>query len=237
MKTMIVGDIHTFFKYVYDELNKHEPDHVIFLGDYFDEWHGTPAKMYETACFVKDMLGRGYDLCLGNHDMSYMFPGICLCSGFSKENFDAINSVLTMDDWMQMYSFVEHQEYVLSHAGMKTEIFGGFNSEDLIWSINLKHVKHYCEEGIEFLKAGIMHPAFQDGRDRGGRNEHGGITWCDWTSLQPLWYTNGDPMKQIVGHTPGIKPRYNQHNTCLDTTGQYIGIIEEGVLTVEQTDN
>jgi hypothetical protein len=41
------------------------------------------------------------------------------------------------------------------------------------------------------------------GADRGGRNELGGVTWCDWRNFKPI-----AGMPQIVGHTCDKKVRW-----------------------------
>ncbi len=233
MKTLVIPDIHNEWEPAYQAMEKYPSARTIFLGDYFDSFYDDLDMAYQSAVNVKELLDAGYELCLGNHDMSYMFPYTCRCSGFSVEKHDVIMSVLSIDDFLKMKSFVYVDGFLLSHAGIIAEIFGSYN-DNYEWDIELDHIEKYCNEGLMSLQAGSIHPAFQAGQDRGGIYKYGGITWCDWNSLVPIWNAEGHKIPQIVGHTRGNIPRYNKHNLCLETKDFYVGIIENRKITTQQ---
>lgn len=83
---------------------------------------------------------------------------------------------------------------ILTHAGFTRRWLKKF-SKPLM--------ERYLEEVFQALLKGESHPLLGIGTDRGGDNEIGGVTWCDWRYFGPI---AGIP--QIVGHTPDQQVRW-----------------------------
>jgi len=233
MKTLVIPDIHNKVDAVDPIIDKHNPDRVVLLGDYFDSFEERPEteeKIAEhTALWVKEMDHRGYNIFWGNHEMSYIFPYLYRCSGFTVEKYDIINSIITCDIWNRFKLVMEIDGIWLSHAGMHNSIFShphkGFTPED---------VEAICNAALENARLRVPHPALEAGATRGGRAPVGGITWLDWQNMMPFWDKEGNPIRQLVGHTPGKNVRTRGgtpeefHCACMDTHLTYVATIVDG---------
>ncbi len=220
------------------------------MGDYFDDWHDSPAQAAATARWLAALLDahpveKGYLTALmGNHDLPYRWPhnGALSCSGNTVEKHYAINLEMRTRHWERLECFRESQGWLLSHAGFHPSLlskvvspnspnFGSYNVDGEFQAQEALQCVRTAEEGR-------YHPWLGVGRDRGGYDPFGGIFWCDWSRLPP---TPG--VKQIVGHTKGAEPRYNsggggvegmaRTRWCLDTALKHYGVLEDGELRVE----
>ena len=75
-KRLVIGDIHGHiepFKSIYDKEN---PEDVIILGDYFDNFHGNDTEIidcFKTIVGMKRRHTNGkFIMLIGNHDFHYM---------------------------------------------------------------------------------------------------------------------------------------------------------------------
>lgn len=211
-----------------DFVSKSNCDELVFLGDYFDSWGDTIADATKTANWLKWALDNypNTTWLLGNHDMSYRFPWnthLC-CPGWTHLKNRAVNEILTQEDWAKFKLVHATQGFVCSHAGVLEDVF-----THPINGLNISSIEAQCEEALVKAAAGIPCPTTSAGRDRGGLISlpGGGITWCDWNSLEPI-----PGFHQIVGHTIGDFVRTQHHpagtNYCIDTNNRDIGIIEDG---------
>ena len=104
MKRLVIGDIHGHwegFKKIYDLEN---PDEVIMLGDYFDNFHGSDDSIYECYQNILDLRGEhlalkkgDFKMLIGNHDFQYNH-WVEKCSGYRssmavKNIFKSINLI------------------------------------------------------------------------------------------------------------------------------------------------
>ena len=214
MKSIIIGDLHNNVEEV-EEIVSRYPDHkIIFVGDYFDNFGDSSIDATLTADWLKYSLKQSNRVHLmGNHDISYHPTNNkrYVCTGYSNDKQLAIDQVLTLQDWDKIKLLHIEDGWHISHAGLTKKWFEhpvtGFTD---------------ISERIDYIKSTLF-DAYQPSiweadATRGGRNQYGGLLWCDWTRLNVI-----DGMNQIVGHTPighiDVKkyPIYNETvNICVD---------------------
>lgn len=256
MKTIIISDLHNRTYWIERALTSPilQPyDMVVFLGDYFDEFNDTPRDAYNSATWLKQSLHKPNRIHLwGTHDIWYRFPNnpFIMASGNTDEKSEAINRVLTIDDWNLIRPYYYEQNFLMTHAGVHSYLIGQYvlkhkqifdksivnnaiqlSSQEIVNQI----IKPATEEALKDVKNNIINIWFEAGFARWGTQKFGGITWLDWNKeFQPV-----PGLNQIVGHTtlkyPEEEITDNSKNYCIDTRNQHIGIIENGELTFVET--
>jgi predicted phosphodiesterase len=262
MKTIIISDIHNRVYWIEDALSSPilQPyDEIIFLGDYFDDFNDTPEDATDAARWLKQSLHRPNRIHLiGTHDIWYMFPynRFIAASGNTEAKAYAIRGILTKEDWNKLYLYYYEQNFLLSHAGLHTNLISQYifehkdlfdkyitnkeqlNGQEIVDQI----VKPATIEAINRVKDGYAHPWLDAGVVRGGRQPVGGITWLDWIyEFKPI-----PGLNQIVGHTelnvPGEKYVKQQNavikssiNYDLDTRSNHVGILENSKFSYIET--
>ena len=217
-KTLVIGDIHNKYYIVdrfltklnYQFIEENEDKQIIFVGDYFDDFHDDSADAKAMALWLKDSLTKPNRIHLmGNHDYHYMIKpkGSAYCSGFSSEKYDAINEILTDEDWQKIKYFHSENNYWFSHAGIARYWF-----EHPLLGVTEETITTAIQKAFYALKA----RKFEDveciyGADyfRGGPHPKGGLLWNDWRNSE--FY---DGITQIFGHTPhrNIKVSVGENN-------------------------
>jgi hypothetical protein len=117
MKILAIGDVHNHIKAAEAIASKYESTHkVVFVGDYFDDFHDNPDVAYDTAVWLKKSLHKPNRLHLyGNHDLQYTpfcevdGKKLYMCSGYESIKDESVKKVLTVDDWSKMK--LHHFEY------------------------------------------------------------------------------------------------------------------------------
>jgi predicted phosphodiesterase len=229
MKSLVIGDVHTKVDLVEKILSKIEKNYkeIIILGDFFDSFAGNIESNEKTAQWLRESLNKPNRIHLyGNHDFHYRFykNRLITGSGYSRNKADAINKILTKENWNKLKFFYVSQNFVFSHAGFHQgllHLINGFDS-DYIYS---KIMKEYFEINNSYVGS-----YFGIGKARGGNLTKGGILWQDWDlEFEPISDVN-----QILGHTPGKFVRYRNYNdsinVCVDTNLKYILSIDNGKL-------
>ena len=91
-KTIIIPDIHNDYFTAEKIIKKENPDKIIFLGDYFDDFDDTVKDSENTAKWlVKSLKQENRIHLIGNHDLSYMTDNSNLkCSGYKIDKHKAI---------------------------------------------------------------------------------------------------------------------------------------------------
>lgn len=217
MRTLIIADVHERIIQAQNIIDHVKADKIVFTGDFFDSYDLPDRQSSKTAEWVKEKL---YDpnvtILTGNHDAPYMFLGkgfFSSCSGYSREKKNAINAILSRNDWNLFRGMTAVNGVLLCHAGLsKTTLdYLSVMKKDFI---NVE--KDYsCAEEIDCIfsapwsKAqemgllGDAHPLFWCGRYRGGYHSVSGITWCDKDEYVPL-----KGIATVFGHT---RNRTGQH--------------------------
>lgn len=236
MKTIVIGDRHNKTRGVNEFIETQAPyEEVVFVGDYFDDFHDNAQIASGTAHWLKESLKDERRIHLvGNHDMPYLLPIENLsqeCPGFTHQKDSAINSVLTRKDWNKIRPAYYTQGWMISHAGFSYNlvthpVLGIPKPEELIKKV---------EEGFEEVKKGNYHPYFAAGW-RMGEPFTGGITWCDWNNE----YIPIVGMPQIVGHTPSSfitakRVTKDQTDYNVDACGSAIIVITDGIAEIVRT--
>lgn len=205
MRYLIISDIHLRWK-IANEIIKNEKDNydkVLFLGDYMDDFCAYPSDYSNTCKWLKDNLNDENKIfLLGNHDIAYYSSyNLVLgevhyyrCSGFSDNWKRIIQEYLTIEDWrkFKLYYFI-NDKTLCTHAGLCNQLYN---------QLKIGNVKEYLDvEGNIILSRieknfapGLLAGV---GKSRGGLNEYGGITWCDY--FDDYQTVNG--LNQIFGHT------------------------------------
>ncbi len=267
MKTIIIPDIHNRVDFI--ELALLSPvlqpyDNIVFLGDYFDDFHDTVEDIANSAKWLKQSIYKpGRIHLMGTHDVWYRFPTnpFVMASGNTIEKSATIGSILTNKDWKLLKLFHYEQSFLMTHAGVHQHLIDQYISQKkhilgkYIYDVDGRQVPSLNAQEVEQLSklliGKIIKPATEDalihisrnmpdswldaGFARGGWQTVGGITWLDWKDeFEPI-----PDLNQIVGHTelqlPGQKCTHNSKNYCLDTRSQHIGILEDGKFRYVET--
>lgn len=194
MNKLFIGDTHLqsgwILHYVKPILKKYSINHVIFIGDYFDQWlHIENDEAYINEIKnLKDFkkycneLNIDVTFIIGNHDISYLINNLKSYSNFNKKIRFKIKNFLINNGAVFAYKY---KDIIISHAGFsdKNEInnqyFESFNNESFDIGYDLDNAISYS---------------------RGGYKD-GGILWNDLNE-DLLKHPNEDIKIQIVGHTP-----------------------------------
>lgn len=220
MKTLVISDIHNHVEWIEDFLSNQKYDKVVFLGDYFDNFGDDFTDVLETSVWLKHSLKFENRVHLfGNHDMSYAFPNndYLFCPGWSEEKSNAVNSMMSGEDWkkLKLVEFVDG--FALSHAGFHPALF-----RHPMKGMTQEHVLKCCSTAMMEAESRQWSMYLQVGT-RMGQHGYGGCIWLDWSEFEPV-----QEIKQIVGHTPYINVREIDGNYCMDTRNKHVGIIEDG---------
>lgn len=174
-------------------------DHIIILGDYFDDWEVQDSEYTEMIDYLKNLLRTNPNVfCLmGNHELSYIgYP----CSGHNKRVAKKIKSAIEYD--FRFWTCMAVDGVMYSHAGFTM----GWLENNKILTQNELRYKLGRKAGAEFLEQKIAplertkwDVFAQCGTARGGHYSSPSPLWADLTELimDPL-----PNIKQVVGHTP-----------------------------------
>jgi hypothetical protein len=226
-KVIVIPDIHQRIDKADVILSRESPlDRVILLGDLFDDFDDTVQDASRTAVWLQTMLNAGAEVCFGNHETQYAFglPEL-ICAGFRPEKLFALRKILTESDWSRFVMHVWLDDWLITHAGVHPLYLSPESGA------SRSAIDALCAECLESLREGRMHPLVAAGRSRGGRHPAGGVTWLDWSELEPI-----PGLSQIVGHTPDYDVRWKRApesvNLCLDTNSQHYVVLEAGEMSV-----
>ena len=207
-KILVIGDIHNHWvKAETIASNPMYDDHtIIFVGDYFDNFGDSAIDADQTARWLKESLTKPNRIHLmGNHDINYSYlnyrkdtngalQNLYFCSGYSMQKDDAINRIMTQEDWDKIKMYHYENGWFFTHGGISTFWFEhpvlGITPESIIEKINKAEELYKNREYSELLGSA--------GRCRGGGHKTGGILWHDH-------FREGKPIrgiKQVYGHTP-----------------------------------
>ncbi len=262
-RVIVLSDIHLRHRQMDQILAKETYDRVIFTGDIFDSWGDTPTQNADAARWLKEKLANPcWTILSGNHDHGYIYPdnGNAYCSGFTRQKAAAIRAVLTQEEMDRLKLFHVESNILFTHAGLDNYWISWAAAQGHEFApLNVESIGKWLEHESVIAKrnfaSGSSHPFLEAGRDRGGRNQFGGLNWADFSGHHPI------PMiGQIVGHSvmdadkgplfrliskdgsptyrlaaKGVNPRHLAHGwtLCMDTHNKHYGILEDGILTIK----
>ena len=209
MRTLIIPDIHNHTHHAEHWLKTQQYDHVVFLGDYFDDFDDTPGDVMNTARWLSARMDVGEDIfLLGNHDAAYLFPDSpqLECPGFTRQKSRAIHEIMKPVHWQRLQLAHFEQGWLMSHAGFHP-----------VWikEPNVEKILARCGKAMESAERRVVDPILGAGKDRGGPQEIGGPLWLDFGNFVPISGIN-----QLVGHSPGRRVREintaSSSNYCID---------------------
>ena len=263
MKTLVWGDIHNRIEVLKSFLGKYGDrfGKRIFLGDWFDQFGDNPDQAKATAVYLVELMSDPRNVfILGNHDQCYMFHNTQnFCSGFTWDKLRFISTVLDGRHWSRFKCFEYEQGWLCSHAGAHPAVF-----EHPVHGINVEQMEIDCEKAIECARANFAHPALKAGISSGGNAPYGGITWLRWWELQPIKGVNqivghtilrepeiiygiepavGAPLRNVrvtatqFNRMPPKKDKLCSINWNIDTNNSHFAIIENGEVTIEETED
>jgi hypothetical protein len=200
---LIIPDVHHKLKLAEKIRTNHPTMPAIFLGDYFDDFDDTIGDMKATCRWLKEALENSDDeSLLGNHCFAYVSYELGVrwgfCTGWRIDKQQVFHQYFPKDSLLDRGSWLtECQGWLISHAGLSSDLYRSFRKRRTI-----DEITQSAADAEAALRAGVQHPAFLAGVDRGGRQKFGGILWCDWERVRPI-----PGIRQVVGHTPGTEVR------------------------------
>lgn len=239
MKLLVIADVHQNIKWVKQilEMEYDRVDHILFLGDLFDTHRTDVATATETAEYFMKLSCEESNLTIlkGNHDLPYYFlypkarnfhgglkaHNAFPCSGFTSSKCFDIAKVL---DWC----FIKRTKLAVmidgvlyTHAGARPELFplrpDGYDIKAFLNEASSVNDDFSIRTNHVFLGVGHV---------RGGFNNFGGLTWCDFN--HEFRESEGLP-PQIFGHTKGDEVRQKGQNYCIDCKQTYYAVVTDGV--------
>lgn len=213
MKYTFVGDLHGKWEIAEDVLQK--DGHIVFVGDYVDDFTRKVGDFEKTLMIVLDAVEQGKATALyGNHELSYILPELHRCSGYNVLIHDMINCHMGRIKKNLKPMLVVGDNFYITHAGI----------HPLVWA-----QKECFDQAGEFSRSvAIKNPAHWVGKSRGGWDTVGGIWWCDFNrEFEPVPGIN-----QIFGHSSKggdkirMKNTENSVNFCIDCLNKTRSFLE-----------
>jgi len=247
-KILCIGDIHNRWVQAEAIASKYDDTHtIVFTGDYFDNFGDTAIDADQTARWLKSSLEKPNRIHLmGNHDINYDYRNvrgsgqIYHCPGYSPAKDDAINRVLTNEDWGKIKIAHYENGFWFSHAGFHPFWFASppYGMDNEIINIKLKKI-HKDIESREY-----SNELYAAGKCRGGINRVGGLLWRDHYQ-EPYtgsYWNDQSGIKQVYGHTPMRKgidiEEVRNGGLCIDIDcglEQVLEILEDGTYNIIDT--
>ncbi len=229
---LIIPDIHNDYFIAEKIIKKENPDKIIFLGDYFDDFDDTVQDAINTAKWLKKSLKQKNRIHLiGNHDLSYMTDNPNLkCAGYSIDKHKAIKEQGIEWNKLRMHYFID-EKWLCTHAGFSNDFLKQQSTKK---SDSIQNVLDFSKNDLEKIDdEDYTHPFFQVGFSRGGSNDVGGPLWCDYDEFVDIPGTN-----QIFGHTPNYIVRHHKtkksEHYCIDTKLNHYAVYRDEVMCVKE---
>jgi len=206
-KILVIGDVHNHFVQAQMIIDKYVDTHkIVMVGDYFDNFGDSAVEADQTARWLKSILDHPNIIALmGNHDINYSYlnyrkdsggnlQNLYHCSGYTLQKDDAVNRIMTSEDWDKIKMYHYENGWFFTHAGLSHHWFEhpvlDTTPELIIKKLDEAVEKYNNREYTDILGAA--------GRCRGGSHKAGGILWHDhYRESTPL-----PGIKQVYGHTP-----------------------------------
>jgi len=206
-KILVLSDIHNHIVEAQVIIDKYIDTHkIVIAGDIFDDFNDTAIVADQVARWLKKTFENPNIIVLmGNHDINYSsynyksdsthgVQSIYNCAGYTIQKDDAINRIMTEEDWNKIKFYHFENGWIITHAGISKHWFEhpvlGCTYENIIEKINRAEELYKNREYSDVIGAA--------GRCRGGASRIGGILWHDhFNEAEPI-----RGIKQVYGHTP-----------------------------------
>jgi hypothetical protein len=250
-KLLVFSDIHNHITEASAIVDKYDSTHtIIFCGDAFDNFGDSAIEADQTARWLKGFINKANHVALiGNHDLNYHYknirPGSNLgdqiynCSGYTPQKDDAINRIMTNEDWDKIKFAHYENGFWFSHAGFHPFWFSSppYGMDNEIINIKLKKIQQDFDARI------FSNELAAAGKCRGGINRVGGAVWRDQIreSYTGSYWNDESGIKQVSGHTPvnSIDIEETRNNgLCIDIDcglSQVLEIREDGTYNIIDT--
>ena len=231
LKSLIIPDIHNNYLTAEKIIKKENPDKILFLGDYFDDFDDTIQDAENTAKWlVKSLQQENRIYLIGNHDLSYMTDNSNLkCMGYRTDKHKAIKKYSI--DWTKllMHYWID-DKWLCTHAGFSNDFLKQQRTKK---SDTIQKILDFSKKDLEKIDdENCIHPFFQVGFSRGGSNMVGGQLWCDYDE-----FVDVPGINQIFGHTPNHVVRHhktkNSEHYCIDTRLNHYAIYQNGKMRIK----
>ena len=237
MKTVIIPDIHNKFSKAEDIICKENPDKVVFLGDYFDDFRDDVYAAKKTAEWLVWSLGhQNRTHLIGNHDLQYMSNDQrCRCTGYASDKHDAIKKYKI--DWSKLCLYLwvgGNNVWLCTHAGLSNTFFVYMCRDSGMCKIQ-DVLEQSKKDFVHIDNKQVHKPFFQVGEARGGlKGEVGGVIWCDYN----YEFVDIPSIKQIFGHTRDSTVRHNitkegAEHYCIDTVLRNYAVYQDDKLIIK----
>lgn len=243
--TLVIPDLHLRWRLVDALLKEVAYDHIVYLGDFFDQFNDSAAQARKQAIWLKAELKKPARTFLwGNHDLHYATPNQhTVCSGYKSDKAIAINEVMQPGDWAKFQWYAWCDTWLVTHAGLHPSFVPADVKDLIIRDPKLKHrvldnwLSEECRYADTALRKNESHRFFRAGRARSGNQRYGGLTWLDFNSE----FAVVPGINQLVGHTnqmhtwsPATIETANSSNHCIDCDSKYFAVITNGRLSLKE---
>ena len=239
-KLLCVGDIHNHIveaQYIVDKFT--DTHTIVAVGDFFDDFGDSAINADQTAKWLKGFISKDNHIALiGNHDLNYHYKNIRLgsnlgdqiynCSGYTPQKDDAINRIMSNEDWDKIKFAHKENGFWFSHAGFHPFWFASppYGMDDEVINIKLKKIQKAINDR-EF-----SNELAAAGKCRGGIHRVGGVVWRDHNqeTYTGSYWNDQSGIKQVSGHTPMRK------GIDIDCgLSQVLEILEDGTYNIIDT--
>jgi hypothetical protein len=216
MKYVFVGDIHGKVEQVKRALDM--DGKKIFVGDFIDSWNRTIQEHDQCFELVIAAIRAGEaEATLGNHELSYIpVQGEAntpyhRCSGFDYQRSIIMRKhEIDIRELFKPYIMI-NPRFLVTHAGLTKQIWDDYN-------LTFDNLPQTLDQWWLTPHS----PAHWIGYARGGRNQCGGIFWCDFNrEFDPI-----PDLIQVFGHTAGDGIRVINNSYCIDTLDKQHAFLE-----------
>ena len=214
MHICVIPDLHNRTEIAERVIDKeiNNVDKIIFLGDYYDNFFDGPEDVAKTSKLLKNYISDSkFEFLIGNHDLHYIVgePAFRAIT-WTQEKFDAVNEILSPEDWERFNWSIPIDNWLFSHAGVN---MSDYSQEKLDGILN-SHIEEVLEQNLE--KSTWFSPY--------------GDFWLKYLDGNPFAADNDKIYSQVIGHT--VLPRWNMKQLIgyrcyyIDTCSQHYAIVD-----------
>ncbi|MGJ8653053.1 MAG: metallophosphoesterase [Opitutaceae bacterium] len=242
MKILVVPDIHEnleFLKYIFAYEDTASFDHIVLLGDYFDQpgvvqlCEKKLQQVAGTLLGFKEIFGERLHMLCGNHDLPYYAlqpacgdnrgqPNQIISQWLGNTTLDRaeiINELWDEAFWLDLKGAVLLDGWLFSHAGVHPNWWTRLGKTT---ATRYRAFQKTWESALENIFNEAENPIFAAGEARGGIVPVGGPLWLDWDKE----FEDALEVPQIVGHTRCAKQTQKGRSYCIDFAQAAYAIIE-----------